>query len=120
MKNGKSTGNDGSTKKFYACLFCEVASTLVESLNHSFSVGELSTPQKQGVITSIKKKGSDKRLVKNWRFISLMNVDTKIASKVLALRMKKVTLNQSIRVFKGKEREEKEYSEGLRLSFVRY
>ena len=33
------------------------------------------------------------RLVKNWRPISLMNVDKKIASKVLALRVKKVILN---------------------------
>ena len=45
------------------------------------------------VITLIEKKGRDKRLVKNWRPISLMSVDTKIASKVLALRMNKVTPN---------------------------
>ena len=32
----------------------------------------------------------------------------------------KITLNQSILVLKGKKREEKEYSEGLRLSFVGY
>ena len=32
----------------------------------------------------------DKRLVKNWRPISLINVSTKIASKALALRMRKV------------------------------
>ena len=56
-------------------------------------MGELSTSQKQAVITLIKKKGRDKRLVKNWRPISLMNVDTKIVSKVIALRMKKVLPN---------------------------
>ena len=33
------------------------------------------------------------RFVKNWRSILLMNVDTKIAWKALALRMKKVVLN---------------------------
>ena len=90
MKNGKSPGNDGLTKEFYVCFFDDVASLLIKSLNFSFTVGELSTSQKQAVITLIEKKGRDRRLAKNWRPISLMNVDTKIASKVLALRMKKV------------------------------
>ena len=53
-------------------------------------MGELSTSQKQAVITLIEKRERDKRLVKNWRPISLMNIDTKTASKVITLRMKKV------------------------------
>ena len=109
MNDGKSPGNDGLTKEFFVCSFGEVAPLLIQSLNYSFTVGELSTSQKQAVITSqkqavitlqeqavitlIEKKGRDKRLVKNWRQISLMNVDTKVASKVIALRMKKVLPN---------------------------
>ena len=93
MKNGKSPGNDGLTKEFYICFLGEIAAPLVEFLNHSYSVGDLSTSQRQVIITLIEKKGRDRRLVKNWRPISLMNVDTKIASKVLALRMKKVIAN---------------------------
>ena len=73
-------------------LFGEVTPLLVNSLNYSFKVVELSTSQKQAVITLIEEKGRDKRLVKSWRPISLMNVDTKIASKALALRMKKSSL----------------------------
>ena len=65
----------------------------MEFPNHLFSVGELSTSQRQAVITLILKKDRDKRLVKNWRPVSLTNVDTKIASKVMALRMKKVIPN---------------------------
>ena len=93
MKNAKSPGNDGLTKEFYMCFLGKIATHLVESLNHSFSVGELSTSQRQAVIILIEKKGRDKRLVKNWRPISLMNADTKIASKILALRIKKVIRN---------------------------
>ena len=35
------------------------------------------------------KKGKDKRLIKNWRPISLINMDAKIASKALAKRLEK-------------------------------
>ena len=42
------------------------------------------------MITLIEKKGKDKRFLKNWRPISLINVDAKVASKSLALRVRKV------------------------------
>ena len=63
---------------------------VVDSLNYAFEYGELSSSQKQAVITLIVKKGKDKRLVKNWRPISLVNVDAKLASKTLAKRLEKV------------------------------
>ena len=42
------------------------------------------------MISLIEKKGRGKRLVKNWRPISLINDDKKIASKSLAVRAKNV------------------------------
>ena len=93
MKNSKTPGNDGLTKEFYVCFFEEMGSLLLKSLNHSHAVGELSTSQKEAVITLIEKKGRDKRLVKNWRPIFLMNVDVKITSKALSFRLKQVLPN---------------------------
>ena len=52
--------------------------------------GEFSSSQKQAVITLIEKKDRDKRILKNWRPISLINVHVKIASKALALRARNV------------------------------
>ena len=49
--------------------------------NHSIS-------QRQAVIKLIVKKDRDKRFVKNWRPISLLNVDTKILSKSIAEKLK--------------------------------
>ena len=46
--------------------------------------------QKQAVITLLEKSGKDRVLLENWRPISLVNVDTKIMSKVIAARVKKV------------------------------
>ena len=45
------------------------------------------------MITLIEKKGKDKRYLKNWRPILLINVDTKIASEALAFRIRKVITN---------------------------
>ena len=90
MKNGKSPGNDGLTKEFYVCFLEELGWLVCQTLNFSFDNGELSASQKQAVITLIEKKDCDKRLVKNWKPISLINVDCKIASKALASRLKKV------------------------------
>ena len=90
MKNDKSPGSDGLTKEFYVCFFNEVSNTLIAALNHSFTTGMLSTSQRQAVITLIEKKGKDKRFMKIWRPIPLINVDTKIASKALAARKENV------------------------------
>ena len=50
----------------------------------------MSASQKQAVITLIQKKDRDVTLIKNWRPVSLINVDIKIASKALAAKMKTV------------------------------
>ena len=88
--NNKSPGNDGFIKEFYACFLDELHRYLKESLNSSFNSGKLSNSQRQAVITLIEKKGKDKRQLKNLRPISLMNVDAKLASKSLALWVRKV------------------------------
>ena len=56
----------------------------------SFREGQLSSSQRQAVIVLIEKKDKDKRFLKNWRPTSLINVDAKIVSKAIALRIKKV------------------------------
>jgi len=61
---------------------------LVQCFNASFVQGEMSPSQRQAVITLIEKKDQDRCDLQNWRPISLLNVDKKIASKVIADRMK--------------------------------
>ena len=90
MGNNKRPGNDGFSKEHYVCFFQEIHSYLRDALNLSFIHGQLSNSQRQAMITLIEKKGEDKRFLKNWRPISLINVVAKVASKSLALRVRKV------------------------------
>ena len=90
MSKDKTPGNDGLTTEFYIAFFHVIQNIFISSANYSHEVGELSSSQKQAVIALIEKKDKDKRFIKNWRPISLLNVDTKIISKVLATRLKKM------------------------------
>ena len=84
----KAPGNDGLPIEFYKTFWNLLGESLVECFNATFEKGEMSPSQKQAVITLIEKKDQDRCDLQNWRPISLLNVDTKIASKVIAERMK--------------------------------
>ena len=64
--------------------------TFLSCVSHSFDKGELCTSQRQAIIKLIEKKDKDKRLIQNWRPISLLNVDAKIISKALSKRLKSI------------------------------
>ena len=78
---------DGLTVEFYLVFWPLVGKCLVECLNFARCHGKLSTSQKQAMITLLEKKDKDKRLLKNWRPISLINMDVKIGSKAMAKRL---------------------------------
>ena len=50
----------------------------MDCINESLEKGEMSSSQKQAIITLIEKKGKDHSFLENWRPVSLVNVDTKI------------------------------------------
>ena len=90
FENNKTPGNDGLSIEFYKYFWPEIGTILVDSLNYAYIHGELSNSQKEAVITLIEKKDKDRRLIKNWRPISLVNVDVKIGSKAIAKRLEKI------------------------------
>ena len=62
---------------------------MCNSTTKSCQNGELSISERQTVTKLIEKKDKDKKLIKNWRPTSLLNVNTKLIYKVLAERLKK-------------------------------
>ena len=93
MSDNKTPGNDGLPAEFYKRFWPLLGNQLVQCLNFAFENDHLSNSQMQAVITLLQKKDRDKRFIKNWRPISLINVDAKIGSKSLARRMCKVLPN---------------------------
>ena len=90
FQKNKFPGKDGLTAEFYSFFWDPLSSTMINSFNYGFVKGELSISQRQGIIRLIPKKNKNLSLLKNWRPISPLNVDYKIAPKALALRLRNV------------------------------
>ena len=93
FQKNKTPGNDGLTVEFYRGFWHLVGKCLVDALNCAHEKGQLSNSQKQAMITLLEKKDKDRRFIKNWRPISLINVDVKIASKAIARRLELILPN---------------------------
>ena len=92
LRNGKSPGDDGFTVEFYMfiCFFDLIGQDFLDSVNAAYADNELSISQRRGVITLIPKEDTDLKELGNWRPITLLNVDYKIASKAIASRIESV------------------------------
>ena len=88
MEPDKSPGTDGLPSEFYQMFWSEVSKPLLEALNYGFEIGQLSISQKRGIIKLIPKKSEELFYIKNWRPLSLLNCDYKIATKAVANRRK--------------------------------
>ena len=90
MKNDKSPGADGYSAEFYKFFYKDIGTYLLRSINEGYEKGELSSTQKQGVIICLPKENKEKKFLKNWRPITLLNYSYKIASAAIANRLKSV------------------------------
>ena len=89
LSQGKTPGSDGLPLEFYVKFWDQLCPILLQLYNFSFDQGSLSPSMQESVTRLIFKKEDPKHL-KNWRPISLLNVDYKILSKALTNRLSKV------------------------------
>ena len=90
MESNKSSGNDGLPPEFYKIFWNGINQHLFNALNCAYIKGLLSITQREGSITLTPKKNKLTNLLKNWRSITLLNCDYKIATKSIASRTRKV------------------------------
>ena len=68
----------------------DIADYFLKSINHAYQTGQMSITQRRVIIKLIPKKDAKPYLIKNWRPISLLNCDYKIAAKAIANHLKQV------------------------------
>lgn len=90
MNHNKSPGSDGLPPEFYQKFWSFLSPNYCRSLQHSLLTDQLSQSQNRGIITLVLKRDVDRRLIENWRPITLLNTDYKIYTKALALRLQRV------------------------------
>ena len=88
-KLNKAPGPDGIPVEFYQEFWLELKDDLLEVLNNNYENGEMTESQKRAILRLLFKK-ENRKLLKNWRPISLLNSDYKLAAKVIAKRLQKV------------------------------
>ena len=90
MTNNKCPGSDGLPKEFYIHFIHLFIDELVILYNKLFEEELLCPSQRSGIITLLCKDPNNSGHLKNWRPVSLLNVDYKILSKILTNRLSKV------------------------------
>ena len=90
LQCGKSPGPDGFPTEFYKIFAPQIIPLLKSTYYEAFGSQSLPPTMRQAVISLILKKDKDNLNCSSYRPISLLNVDTKILSKVLAHRLEKI------------------------------
>ena len=93
FQNNKAPGEDGFTVEFYMFFFDLLGHDLVASFNAAYDANELTISQRRGVITLIPKEDGSLLELSNWRPVTLLNVDCKIATKAIARRIEPLLPN---------------------------
>ena len=90
MKKNSSPGFDGLTVSFYRTFWPLLGKWVLSSINDAFSEGQFTTDQRRGIIKLLPKRNKPPNRVANLRPISILNVDFKLLTKLLAVRMRDV------------------------------
>ena len=89
MKINKVPGIDGLPVEFYKFFWPNISELVSQAIMHASKHGFIINTRR-GLISLMEKPDRDLLDIKNWRPLSLLNVDYKIFSKILAKRLASV------------------------------
>ena len=92
LKFNRSPGEDGIINEFCQTYWYLIKQELTFIIQYSFNKFTLPPSQYNAMISLLYKKG-DREELSNWRPISLLNIDYKLVTKILAERLKTVLPN---------------------------
>lgn len=88
MANSKTPGVDGFSADFYKVFWIHLGPLYGRVVRYLMIKGKLHESARKGLITLLPKKNKDLDYLYNWRPLTLLNVDYKIISHAIALRLK--------------------------------
>jgi len=87
FQNDKSRGEHRFTAEFYKLFYDLLSENLLACLNEAYEENELTISQRRGITTLLPKEDGSLLNLHNWRPITLLNIDLKIAAKAIAKRL---------------------------------
>lgn len=90
LKTGKSPGANGYNAEWYKTMFDQLAPSLLKAFNWVVQKREILPSWREAIISVISKEGKDKSECGNYRPISVLNVDYKLFTSILARRLENI------------------------------
>ena len=90
LKPDKAPGTDGLEARFYECFWNELKVLMYNVYQEAIQKGFLHLSARRGIIALIEKPETGILEIKNWRPLTLLNVDYKIFSNLIANRIQEV------------------------------
>ena len=90
LKAGKSPGPDGFNAEWYKILRAELSPLLLNTFNGILRGGDTPPSWKEAIISVIPKEGKDKLECDNYRPISVLNLDYKLFTSIMARRLEHI------------------------------